>query len=85
MRTYNRYVLYLATATGLANTALAFAGEENLDVYFTVNIMVYLGITLLYVYLNPRARRALDIIGYTLFSGFVVIAVAKVMNILSNR
>ncbi len=85
MRVYNRYVLYLAIATGLVNTLLAFGGQENLDVYFTVNIIAYLVITLLYVYLNPRARRSLDIIGYMLFSGFVVIVVIKVVHILSGR
>ena len=84
MRVYNRYILYLAVSTALVNTLLALAGQEALDVYFMVNIIAYLVITLLYVYVNPRARKALDIIGYMLFSGFVVIAVVRVMDILSG-
>lgn len=85
MRIYNRYILYLAVATGLINTLLAFGGQESLDVYFAVNIIAYLGITLLYVHLNPRAKRALDIIGYMLFSGFAVIVAVKVIDILSGK
>ena len=75
----------LAVATGLVNTLLAVGGQEGLDVYFAVNIIVYLVITLLYVYINPRARRALDAIGYMLFSGFLVIVAVKVMDILAGK
>jgi hypothetical protein len=77
--------LYLTIATGSVNTLLAFGGQESLDVYFIVNTIVYLGITLLYVGLNPRARMALDIIGCMLFSGIVVIVVVKAMHIVSGR
>lgn len=75
----------LAVATGLVNTLLAVGGQEGLDVYFAVNIIVYLVITLLHVYVNPRARRALDAIGYMLFSGFLVIVAVKVMDILAGK
>lgn len=85
MRIYNRYILLLATAAGVVNAGLAFGGQKNLDAYITANIIVYLGITLLYVYLNPRARKALDVIGYTLFSGLMVVLVIKVMGILSGE
>jgi len=85
LRIYNRYVLYLAIATGVLNAALAFAGQEDLGVYFAINVIAYLVITLLYVYLNPRARRALDTIGYMLFSGFLVVVAIKVVGILSGK
>ena len=85
MRIYNRYILYLAIATGVVNVALGFAGQKDLSVYFAINVIAYLVITLLYVYLNPRARRALDTIGYMLFSGFLVIVAIKVVGILSGR
>jgi TRAP-type C4-dicarboxylate transport system permease small subunit len=42
-------------------------------------------ITLLYVYLNPRARRALNTVGAVLFAGFMVIVVLEVMEILSGK
>ena len=85
MRIYNKYILYLALTSCLINTLLAFFGQNNLEIYFVVNILVYLIITLLYVYLNPRARRALSSIGIVLFAGFMVIVSFKVIEILSGR
>jgi predicted membrane channel-forming protein YqfA (hemolysin III family) len=85
LRTYNWYIIYLALASCLINTLLAVWGQKDLSVYFVVNVIAYLVITLLYVYLNPRARRALDTIGYMLFGGFMVIVVLKVVEILSGK
>lgn len=85
MRIYNKYIISLALASCLINTMLAFSGQNDFGVYFTVNIIAYLMITVLYVYLNPRARRALDTIGIVLFAGFMVIVIFKVMEILSGR
>jgi uncharacterized membrane protein YgdD (TMEM256/DUF423 family) len=85
LRTYNRYILYLAAAAAILNSSLAFANQEDLGVYFAANVIAYLIITLLHVYLNPRARRALDTIGYILFSGFLVVVAIEVAGILSGR
>ena len=85
MRIYNKYIVSLAVAAGLINTLLAFAGQNNLEIYFTVNIIAFLVITLLYVYLNPRARRALNTIGVVLFAGFMIIVVFNVVKMLSGR
>ena len=85
MKIYNRYVLYLAIAAGLVNILLAFRGQDSLDVYFIANSIVYLGITLLYVRFDPRARMALDIVGCMLFSGIMVIMVVKTIHNLSGR
>ncbi len=85
MRVYNKYIVSLALAAGLVNTSLAAFGQNDLSVYFTVNIIAYLVITLLYVYLNPRARRALNTISVVLFAGFMVIVVLNVVEIISGR
>ena len=85
MRIYNKYVVSLVLASGLINTLLAFFGQNDLTIYFTVNIIAYLVITMIYVYLNPRARRALNTVGVVLFGGFMVIVVTKVIDILSGR
>ena len=85
MRIYNRYIVYLALSACVINTLLAFLGQKDLGVYFTVNVIAYLIITLLYVYMNPRARRALDTIGYVLFGGFMVIVTLKVIEILAGK
>lgn len=85
MRIYNKYIVYLALASCLINILLAFLGQDNIEIYFVINILAYLIITLLYVYLNPRARRALNSIGIVLFAGFMVIVTIKVIEILSGR
>ncbi len=85
MRIYNKYVISLTLASCLINTLLAFVGQNNLEIYFTVNIIAFLVITLLYVYLNPRARKALSTAGAVLFAGFMVIVVIKAIEIVSGR
>ena len=85
MRIYNKYVVSLALSACLINTLLAFFGQNDLGIYFAINIIAYLVITLLYVYLNPRARRVLNPAGVVLFGGFTVIVVTKVIEILSGR
>lgn len=85
MRIYNKYVVSLALSACLINTLLAFFGQNDLTIYFTINIIAYLVITLLYVYLNPRARRALNAIVVVLFGGFMVIVATKAIEILSGR
>ena len=84
MRIFNTYIIYLALAACLINIVLASFGQNNLEIYFIANILAYLIITLLYVYLNPRARRALNTIGIVLFAGFAVIVSLKVVEILSG-
>lgn len=66
------------------NTVLAFFGLNDLDIYFAINVITYLLITLLYVSLNPRARRILNTVGVVLFGGFMIIVALKVMEILSG-
>ena len=85
MRIYNKYVVSLVLISCLINTLLAFFNQNDLKIYFIINIIAYLLITLLYVYLNPRARRALNTVGAVLFAGFMVIVVLEVMEILSGR
>ncbi|MFC2071591.1 hypothetical protein ACFLUU_02590 [Chloroflexota bacterium] len=85
MRIYNKYVVSLVLSSCLINTLLAFFNQNDLELYFVINIIVYLLITLLYVYLNPGARRALNTIGAVLFAGFMVIVALEVMEILSGR
>ena len=85
MRIFNKYIISLALTSCLINIILAFSGQNNLEIYFIINILAYLIITLLYVYLNPRARKALNTIGIVLFAGFMVIVSLKVIEIISGR
>ena len=84
MRTYNKYIIILAIVTCLINVLLAFLGQDNLEIYFIFNLIAYLVITMLYVYLNPRAKRALSAVGAVAFAGFLVIIVIRVLEILPD-
>ena len=82
MRAYNKLILSLALAFAAINSLLAFFGQKDLSVYFIVNAIAYLIITLIYVYLNPRTRSALNALSMIIFAGFMVIVVMKVVEIL---
>ena len=85
MRIYNKYVISLVLACFVLNTLLAFLGQNDLGIYLAINVVAYLSITLLYVYFNPRARRALNSVAAVLFTSFVVIVVLKIMDVVSGR
>jgi hypothetical protein len=82
LRAYNKLLLALTLAFGITNSFLAFWGLNDLSVYFIANAIAYLIITLIYVYLNPRARSALNALSIIIFAGFMVIVAVKVMEIL---
>ena len=82
MRLYNRYLIVLSLVFTLSTTILASYGQNHLDAYFTAYVIEYLIVTLLFVYLDPRAKRLLDGLGYVLFGGFLAIVLVKVIDIL---
>ncbi len=85
MSIYGRYVITMLAAACATNVILAFAGQSDITLYFTLNVIVFLAITLLYVYLNPRARSALNVIGVSLLAMFVVVVAIKVVEIVTAR
>lgn len=82
MNLYNRYLITLTALFGLSTTILAAYGQNRLDAYLTLYVIEYLIATLLFVYLDPKARRFLDTMGYVLFGGFLVIVMLRVVEIL---
>ena len=82
MRIYNKYIVSLVLTSGLINILLAFFGQDKLEIYFIINVIAYLFITLLYTYLNPNAKKALNTVAVILFASFMVIVVFKVMEII---
>ena len=85
MRIYNNYVISLAISACLINSILAFLGQDDIIIYFIINLLAYLVVTLLYAYLNPRARRALGTISAVSFAGFFVIVVLKVIELWTGK
>ena len=82
LRIFNRLIISLVIAFGVLTTGMAFMGQKDISVYFIVDAIAFLVITLLYTYLNPRARGALNAVSGVVFAGFLVIVVLKVIEIL---
>ena len=82
MRIFNRLLITLVIAFGVLNAVMALLGQNDLSVYYIVDAIAFLIITLLYTYLNPRARGALNAVSSVVFAGFLVIVALKVIEIL---
>ena len=82
MRVHFRYLTSLALAAGLINFWLALSRQDNLAIYFITNVIAYLAITLLYTYLNPKAKSALNTVTIILVAGFIIIIIVQVLEIL---
>jgi hypothetical protein len=84
LRIYNKLIITLTLAFSIITVVLAFLGQKDISVYFIADAIAYLLITLLYTYLNPRSRGALNGLSGVIFSGFLVIVVLKVFAILKR-
>ncbi|MBN1188897.1 MAG: hypothetical protein JXA46_04020 [Dehalococcoidales bacterium] len=82
MRIYNKLIFTLAAVFGCITVLLTCLGQKDLAVYFIAYAIAYLVITLLYVYLNRKARAALNALSAVIFAGFLFIVAVKVMEIL---
>ena len=83
MKIYNDYILIVAIALLLTTIILVAAGQNSLDVYYSMYIIEALIVTELYVYFNAKARRGLNLVSSLLFGGFLVIVSLQVIKILA--
>lgn len=84
MRIYNTFIIILTLVSCFITTLLAFLGQNDIQLYFVINTIAFMIITLLYVYFNPRARKALNTVGAVFFTGFLVIVTLKVIEIIQG-
>ena len=82
MRIFNQYLLLLVLAACIINITFASLGQRDLSVYFVVNVLAYLIITILHAYLNPRARQLLSTISAVMFAGFVIVVMVKILEVI---
>ena len=83
MKVYNNYILTVAVLLLLTTIILIGLGQNALDVYYTIYILEALIVTELYVYLNAKVRRGLNLVSIILFGGFLVIVSLRVIEILA--
>jgi len=80
---YNRYILTVAIILLLTTVIMIAAGQNSLDIYFTVYVIEALVITELYVYINNKARRGLTYVSTILFGGFTIALCLQIVRILA--
>ena len=83
MRIFNAYILTVSGLLMATTVILAALGQRGVDVYYTLYVIEALIVTELYVYLNQRARRSLNLVSWLLFAGFLIIVAEKVVAILA--
>jgi len=82
VRVYNRFIVALALCFTLTTVVLSLGNERRLDLYFSLYLIEYLILSLLFVSFNPKGKRLVGILGYILFPGFMAIVALKVAHIL---
>ncbi len=82
MKIYNSYILTIAILLLLTTIILVAAGQNSLDIYYTIYILETLIVTELYIYFNAKAHRGLNFVSAVLFGGFLLILSVQVIKIL---
>jgi len=82
VKIYNGYVLIITLLLLLTTVILTAMGQNSLEVYYTIYIIEALVVTELYVYLNTRVRRRLNLVSAVLFGGFLFIVSLEVIKVL---
>ena len=82
MRIYNRYLTFLVLVSCLIDIFLAFVKQNDIAVYFTLNVIAYLTITMLFIFFSPKTRRILSVVSVVYLAGFMVVVTLKILGIM---
>ena len=72
-------------ASCLIDVLLAFLKQTDIAVYFTVSVLVYLVVTLLFIYFSPQTRKALSLVSFVFLAGFAIVVILKAVEILKVK
>jgi hypothetical protein len=82
LRIYNRYLIFLVLVSCLIDIFLAFVKQNDIAVYFTINVIAYLTITMLFIFFSPKTRRILSVVSVVYLAGFMVVVTLKILGIM---
>jgi hypothetical protein len=82
LRIFSRYLLFLVLASCLIDIILAFTEQKDIAVCFTVLVIGYLIITVLFVYFSPKTRKALSMVSVVFLAGFMVVVIIKIWEVM---
>lgn len=85
MRIFNRYLLFLVLASCLIDVILAFTGQKDITVCFTLLVIAYLIITVLFVYFSPKTRKAMSWVSVVFVAGFMVVVLLKILEVMGLK
>jgi uncharacterized membrane protein YhhN len=85
LRIYNRYLIFLVLASCIIDVFLAFLKQTDIAVYFTVSVIAYLIITILFIQFSPRTRKVLSFVSFVFLAGFMVVVAFKVLEVLQSK
>jgi hypothetical protein len=77
--------MFLVLVSCLIDIFLAFVQQNDIAVYFTLNGIAYLTITVLFVCFSPKTRRILSTVSVVYLAGFIVVVALKIINILHPK
>ena len=66
----------------LIDSFLAFVKQNDIAVYFTLNVIAYLTITMLFIFFSPKTRRILSVVSVVYLAGFMVVVTLKILGIM---
>ncbi len=81
MRLFNRFLISLAVAFGIANVALALTGQARLDTYFIIDAIIFF-VLALYFNLGTRAMLGLRGVGAFIIFGFAFLVILRIIEML---
>lgn len=82
MKIYNRYFITVAIILLSTTIILIAAGQNSLDIFYSLYVVEALIVTELFVYFNKKSRRVLNIVGILLFGGFGIVLCLQVLKAL---
>ena len=82
MKVYNGYILIVAILLLLTTVIFVALGQNSLENYYIAYIVEALIVTEIYVHINAKARRGLNLVTTILFGGFLVVFSLQVIKIL---
>jgi hypothetical protein len=81
-RNRNSIILILAAVFSIIDLILISSGNRDIGVYFILNAIAYLIITLFYFNLNSDSRAVFNLINVVILAGFLAVMAIKIIELL---
>lgn len=80
--TLPQFVLSLATMNVVLDTLAKVFGQSNIEVFFVLNVISYLVVSLLFADVSSGVRAGINKLGFVMFACFMLLESYKILQIL---